>query len=116
MDVVRSLSDRIVVLHQGKLVADGKPAEVIASDIVREAFLSAEDDNFFSHGGIDYKSVIRALYLQPTLAVKLAKYVQLGAGFDLNFFHVQLRRRVDLGDREAGGVGDGGGPGAVATG
>jgi len=36
MDVVRSLSDRIVVLHQGRLVADGKPAEVINSDIVRE--------------------------------------------------------------------------------
>ncbi len=39
MDVVRSLSDRIVVLHQGKLVADGKPAEVINSAIVREAYL-----------------------------------------------------------------------------
>jgi branched-chain amino acid transport system ATP-binding protein len=39
MEVVRSLSDRIVVLHQGKLVADGKPAEVINSDIVREAYL-----------------------------------------------------------------------------
>jgi branched-chain amino acid transport system ATP-binding protein len=39
MDVVRSLSDRIVVLHQGKLVADGNPAEVINSDIVREAYL-----------------------------------------------------------------------------
>ncbi len=39
MDVVRSLSDRIVVLHQGKLVADGKPADVINSDIVREAYL-----------------------------------------------------------------------------
>jgi branched-chain amino acid transport system ATP-binding protein len=36
---VRSLSDRIVVLHQGKLVADGNPAEVINSDIVREAYL-----------------------------------------------------------------------------
>jgi len=44
MDVVRSLSDRIVVLHQGKLVADGKPAEVIASDIVREAYLGGAAD------------------------------------------------------------------------
>ncbi|MBI1245405.1 MAG: ATP-binding cassette domain-containing protein [Alphaproteobacteria bacterium] len=39
MDVVRQLSDRIVVLHQGKLVADGPPAEIIRSDIVREAYL-----------------------------------------------------------------------------
>lgn len=39
MDVVRELADRIIVLHQGKLVADGDPAEVIASPIVQEAYL-----------------------------------------------------------------------------
>ena len=39
MDVVRSLADRLVVLHQGYLVADGEPAEVIASPIVQEAYL-----------------------------------------------------------------------------
>jgi branched-chain amino acid transport system ATP-binding protein len=39
MDVVRSLADRIIVLHQGQLVADGVPAEVIASPIVQEAYL-----------------------------------------------------------------------------
>ena len=39
MDVVRSLADRIIVLHNGRLVADGKPAEVIASKIVQEAYL-----------------------------------------------------------------------------
>jgi branched-chain amino acid transport system ATP-binding protein len=39
MDVVRSLADRIIVLHQGQLVADGAPADVIASPIVQEAYL-----------------------------------------------------------------------------
>jgi len=39
MDVVRSLADRIIVLHNGRLVADGPPAEVIASPIVQEAYL-----------------------------------------------------------------------------
>jgi branched-chain amino acid transport system ATP-binding protein len=39
MDVVRSLADRIIVLHQGQLVADGEPAQVIASPIVQEAYL-----------------------------------------------------------------------------
>lgn len=39
MDVVRELSDRIIVLHNGQLVADGEPAEVIASPIVQQAYL-----------------------------------------------------------------------------
>jgi branched-chain amino acid transport system ATP-binding protein len=43
MDVVRSLADRIIVLHQGTLVADGAPAEVIASPIVQEAYLGVVD-------------------------------------------------------------------------
>jgi branched-chain amino acid transport system ATP-binding protein len=39
MDVVRSLADRIIVLHQGELVADGEPAAVIASPVVQQAYL-----------------------------------------------------------------------------
>ncbi|MBF9233527.1 ABC transporter ATP-binding protein [Microvirga alba] len=42
MDVVRSLADRIVVLHNGTLVADGDPATVIASPVVQEAYLGVE--------------------------------------------------------------------------
>jgi branched-chain amino acid transport system ATP-binding protein len=45
MDVVRELADRIIVLHNGTLVADGEPATVIASPVVQEAYLgvSAQD-------------------------------------------------------------------------
>jgi branched-chain amino acid transport system ATP-binding protein len=39
MDVVRSLADRIIVLVNGRLSADGQPAEVIASPVVQEAYL-----------------------------------------------------------------------------
>ena len=39
MDVVRELADRIIVLHNGTLVADGDPAEVIVSPVVQEAYL-----------------------------------------------------------------------------
>ncbi|HEY7548156.1 MAG TPA: ABC transporter ATP-binding protein [Hyphomicrobiaceae bacterium] len=42
MDVIRSLADRIVVLHNGRLVADGAPHEVMASPIVQEAYLGVE--------------------------------------------------------------------------
>jgi len=41
MDVVRELADRIVVLHNGALVADGAPQDVMDSKVVREAYLGA---------------------------------------------------------------------------
>jgi branched-chain amino acid transport system ATP-binding protein len=43
MDVVRALADRIVVLHNGTLVADGNPAEVMQSKIVQEAYLGTPE-------------------------------------------------------------------------
>ena len=45
MDVVRELADRIIVLHNGQLVADGEPADVIASPIVQEAYLGSRAPN-----------------------------------------------------------------------
>ena len=39
MDVVRELADRIIVLHNGALMADGDPETVIASPVVQEAYL-----------------------------------------------------------------------------
>ena len=44
MDVVRSLADRIVVLANGALAADGDPATVIASPVVQEAYLGIAPD------------------------------------------------------------------------
>lgn len=39
IEVIRMLADRIIVLHHGRLIEDGNPAEVMASDIVRAAYL-----------------------------------------------------------------------------
>ena len=39
MDVVRELADRIVVLHNGAMVADGEPETVIALPVVQQAYL-----------------------------------------------------------------------------
>jgi branched-chain amino acid transport system ATP-binding protein len=39
MEVVKSLADRILVLHNGRLVADGEPTAVIGSAVVQEAYL-----------------------------------------------------------------------------
>ncbi len=42
MDVVRELADRIIVLHNGQLVADGEPEAVIASPVVQRAYLGQD--------------------------------------------------------------------------
>lgn len=44
MDVVRELADRIIVLHNGQLVADGEPAAVIASPVVQNAYLGVSTE------------------------------------------------------------------------
>ncbi len=52
MDVVRELADRIIVLHNGSLVADGDPAEVIASPVVQEAYLGVSPKAAAAEEGI----------------------------------------------------------------
>lgn len=42
MDVIRTLADRIIVLHNGMLAADGDPVTVMASDVVQEAYMGKE--------------------------------------------------------------------------
>lgn len=42
MDVVSSYSDKIVVLHQGKVLAEGPPKEVMENHQVRSVFLGVE--------------------------------------------------------------------------
>ena len=39
MDVIAALADRIMVLHNGRLVADGAPAQVMALPVVQQAYL-----------------------------------------------------------------------------
>ncbi|SPF79862.1 ABC transporter ATP-binding protein [Pseudoprimorskyibacter insulae] len=44
MDVVRALADRIIVLHNGELLADGPPDEVMSSQIVRDVYLGKSSE------------------------------------------------------------------------
>jgi branched-chain amino acid transport system ATP-binding protein len=42
MDIVFSLSDRIIVLHRGQILADGKPEEIKQNEDVRKIYLGEE--------------------------------------------------------------------------
>ena len=39
MKVVMNISDRITVLHQGQVLADGSPAEIRANERVQQTYL-----------------------------------------------------------------------------
>ncbi|HXI20343.1 MAG TPA: outer membrane protein transport protein, partial [Gemmatimonadales bacterium] len=45
---------------------------------------------------LGYKSVIRNIYVQPTVSARIGDYLSVGGGFDLSFLHVNLRQRLDL--------------------
>lgn len=45
MDVVLRLSDRVLVLQQGRLLLDGAPRDVIESEVVQQAYLGGGHDS-----------------------------------------------------------------------
>ncbi|MDQ0268560.1 ABC transporter ATP-binding protein [Cytobacillus purgationiresistens] len=46
MDMIMNLSDRIMVLFNGKLLADGAPKEIIANETVQSAYLGGLYDEY----------------------------------------------------------------------
>jgi branched-chain amino acid transport system ATP-binding protein len=42
MDVVFTLADRITVMHRGRILAEGAPAEIRADPSVRAAYLGTQ--------------------------------------------------------------------------
>ena len=43
MDVIFGLADRIIVLHYGKVMADGTPEEIQANSVVKEIYMGIEE-------------------------------------------------------------------------
>jgi ABC-type branched-subunit amino acid transport system ATPase component len=42
IDMVMALADRVTVLHNGRILAEGTPAEIRSNALVREAYLHRE--------------------------------------------------------------------------
>jgi branched-chain amino acid transport system ATP-binding protein len=49
MDVVFSLSERIIVLHRGEILCDGTPESVRADAKVREVYLGDDVSDLFRY-------------------------------------------------------------------
>lgn len=45
---------------------------------------------------LGYKSLVQAIYLQPTVAYRVNDRLAVGGGVDITFLDVELRRRLDL--------------------
>ena len=44
MDVVFSVSDKIVVMHEGRVIAEGRPKDVRENETVRRVYLGEETE------------------------------------------------------------------------
>ena len=70
IDRVLAISDRISVLHQGRMIADGKPSEVAANPAVVAAYLgAAKDDSQLPPPSVERIAHARAPVLLATRGV-----------------------------------------------
>jgi ABC-type branched-subunit amino acid transport system ATPase component len=75
IDRVLALSDRITVLHQGRVIADGKPAEVASNPDVITAYMGTA-----RAGGVPVPTV-RPEVVQPISSKPILKLAQVRAGY-----------------------------------
>ena len=53
MDMVMSISDRITVMHQGQVLAEGSPHEIASNQVVQSAYLGALYGDLAAEGGTE---------------------------------------------------------------
>ena len=56
LNFAAAFSDRVVVLHEGKVFANGTPVEVFTAEMVREAF--GVEVKIYDHHGVPHVAVV----------------------------------------------------------
>jgi long-chain fatty acid transport protein len=90
-----------VYLVKGRALSGAVDRVAVGLGLFAPFGLSTEWPTTFEGRFLGYKSVIRAIYLQPTAAIRIGGRASIGAGLDLNFAHVELRQRIDLSSQTA---------------
>jgi long-chain fatty acid transport protein len=63
--------------------------------------LVSEWPNTFAGRFLAYRTDLKAIYIQPTIAAQITDWLQIGAGFDYVYSRADIRQRLDLSGQTA---------------
>jgi long-chain fatty acid transport protein len=91
-----SLNNDMHLVPHGYLVRPVSDRLVAGLGVFVPYGLAVDWPSDFEGRFLGYHSKVQAIYVQPTLSVRLAPRLRVGAGFDLTFVSVRLNQRLDL--------------------
>jgi long-chain fatty acid transport protein len=91
-----SLNNDMHLVPHGYLVRPVSDRLVAGLGVFVPYGLAVDWPSDFEGRFLGYHSKVQAIYVQPTLGVRLAPRLRVGAGFDLTFVSVRLNQRLDL--------------------
>jgi len=94
--LVSPLNDRTFPVPAAYFAHPINPRAVVGFGVFAPYGLTSDWPSDSEGRFIGYKSSVKGVYFQPTAAFKLSDRVSVGAGFDITYASVELRRRLDL--------------------
>ena len=94
-----SLNDDLHLVPHAYLVRPVSERLVAGLGVFVPYGLATDWPSSFEGRFLGYHSKVQAIYVQPTLAFRLAPRIRVGAGFDLSFVSVRLSQRLDLSEQ-----------------
>lgn len=94
-----SLNDDLHLVPHGYIVRPVSRRLVAGLGVFVPYGLATDWPSDFEGRFLGYHSKVQAIYVQPTLGVRLSSRIRVGAGFDLSFVSVRLSQRLDLSEQ-----------------